>query len=161
MGHLMDQFFGRLVLFQGCMVQLRGLPAQLLCHCGEPVCGGAESQECFVHRPGNGTQAAADQHKIAFVVHLRPGPKIAVRDTGQYLLDIGYVSVYAFQRSIQSLCHDLQLISCADGGHFRMQVSIGQGHHPVRYALHRMGNGTREPQDQHYGDHEPRQGGQN
>ena len=108
--HLADQLPGGLILLQGRLVQLCRLAAQLLCHCGKPICGSAESKKGFVHGMGDCVQAAADQRKIPLILHLGTGTQITVRDTGQYLLDIGYVPVYALQRVVQGLCHNLQFI---------------------------------------------------
>ena len=159
MGYLVDQLLGRLVLLHRRLVQLSGLAAQLFCHRGKPVRGGPEPQEGFVHRLGNRVQAAPDQLKIPLVVHLGTGAQITLRNAGQHLLNVGYVLVYALQRIVQGLRHDLQLISGADGDHLCVQVAVGEGHHPVCYPLHRAGDGPGKPQDQQYRDRKARQGG--
>ena len=159
-GHLVDQGFGGLVLLQGGMVELGGLAAQPLRHGGEPVRGGAEAQEGFVHGLGDGVQAAPDQHKIALIVHLGPGAQVAVRHPGQHLLDVGYVPVHALQGGVQGVGHQLQLIPGAHREHLGVQIAAGEGHHPVGDALHRVGDGAGKPQNQQDGDGQARQGGQ-
>ena len=69
-------------------------------HPRQPRRRAAEAKKRFVHGPGDRTQAAADQRKIALVIHLGPGAQISVCNPRQHLLDVRYVPVHAFQGSL-------------------------------------------------------------
>ena len=141
-------------------MQLGGLAAQLLAHLRQAAGGVPEAQDGLVHGLADGAQAGADQGEVSSVVHLGNCGQIAVRHAGQHLLDVRYVAVDALYRVAQGVGQHLQLVSGADLQDGGMEIAAGQGHHPVRYAPHRLGDGPGQAQHQQDGHRQHRRSGQ-
>ena len=158
MGHLIHQFLRGPGLFHGRPMQLPGLAVQLLCHFRQTVSGRAEAQNGVVQGTENGAEASLNLHKVSLVLHLGRHLQISLRHLGQYPLNIRYVTVDAFHGIPQRAGKHFQFVPGPNPDHFRMEIPVGQSHHPVRHLLHRTGDGPGQAQHQQHGNHQYHKG---